>query len=520
MQTCAVATQHLAKMLEQFLGHSPQAIAVEDGELIFDFAVGRYSVVGDGKCVLHLWSEDRNIVRRVLDAEISGRALRMSVLRFGQIEPKTLEICPDRDRRAVAAQRSIRLRYQRLLERVLARDFAPAKLQRVSSKPDLQRSLSSVYTRALLRNGQSAFAILGVNAEETQASVDATLTFGILWMDYQRNQLAGRAHVEGLKLFVPPGRSEILRQRMAHLDAGAAKWQIYELDERSEILESIDGADTGNVLTRLLRAVDVNAAKRRFAASVARIRALAPAAEITVDSPSEIVFRLYGLEFARARIVPAPGSFRSTESIVFGLGSAEYLLDHGSDKLFRELVCRIVAHRHSGGSHSDLFFRMCPERWLEALVTRDVRAIDERLDGQFVYTQVPAFAASDRAMLDVLTCTLDGRLAVLELKANEDIHLPLQGLDYWARVTWHQERGEFSRYGYFAGRELSNASPLLYLVAPALRTHPATDTVLRYLSPRIDWALAQVDERWRNGVRVVNRKHAKAKAPSDHTDFI
>ena len=184
-------------MLEQFLGHSPQAIAVEDGELIFDFAVGRYSVVGDGKCVLHLWSEDRNIVRRVLDAEISGRALRMSVLRFGQIEPKTLEICPDRDRRAVAAQRSIRLRYQRLLERVLARDFAPAKLQRVSSKPDLQRSLSSVYTRALLRNGQSAFAILGVNAEETQASVDATLTFGILWMDYQRNQLAGRAHVEG-----------------------------------------------------------------------------------------------------------------------------------------------------------------------------------------------------------------------------------------------------------------------------------------------------------------------------------
>jgi len=33
--------------------------------------------------------------------------------------------------------------------------------------------------------------------------VDAALTFGMLWMDHQRRQLAGRAHVEGLKLFVP-----------------------------------------------------------------------------------------------------------------------------------------------------------------------------------------------------------------------------------------------------------------------------------------------------------------------------
>ncbi len=37
-------------------------------------------------------------------------------------------------------------------------------------------------------------------------------------------------------------------------------------------------------------------------------------------------------------------------------------------------------------------------------------------------------------MIDVLTLTREGRLAVLELKADEDIHLPLQGLDYWARV--------------------------------------------------------------------------------------
>src|SRR5262249_1085570 len=154
-----------------------------------------------------------------------------------------------------------------------------------------------------------------------------------------------------------------------------------------------------------------------------------------------------------------------------------------------------------------------PERWLESIVTRNVTAIDVRLDPARVYAQVPAFSAADRAMIDVLTMTHDRRLAVLELKADEDIHLPLQGLDYWSRVRWHQQRGEFQRYGYFSGVELSPRPPLLFLVAPSLRVHPAVDAVLRYFSPEIEWALVGVDERWRDGIKVIYRK-ASARAVS------
>lgn len=349
--------------------------------------------------------------------------------------------------------------------------------------------------------------MLGVNAEEAQPSIDAALTFGILWMDYQRQHLAGRAQVEGLKLFLPPGHSEIVRQRMANLNADVAKWQLFELSERAETCEAIDTADSGNIITRLTRAADAHAARERFATSISRIRALAPAVEITVEAPSEIVFRLYGLEFARARMTPTAGSFRNRESIIFGVAPAEYELDAQNEPLFRELLQRILDQRYPGGSYSNLFFRLAPERWLESLITRNVRTMDERLDGRFVYSQVPAFAAADRAMLDVLSCTLDGRLAVLELKADEDIHLPLQGLDYWVRVRWHQQHGEFARNGYFAGRDLSSAPPLLYLVAPAFRVHPTTDVLLRYLPPRVEWTVVQVDEHWRESVRVVNRKH-------------
>jgi hypothetical protein len=106
----------------------------------------------------------------------------------------------------------------------------------------------------------------------------------------------------------------------------------------------------------------------------------------------------------------------------------------------------------------------------------------------------------------VLVVTREGRLAVVELKADEDIHLPLQGIDYWSRVEWHHARGEFHKFGYFAGRELSSQPPLLTMVAPCLRVHPATDTLLRYVSPEIDWVLLGIDERWRKDLRVVFRK--------------
>ena len=230
----SISVESLAGLLEQFLASAPNAVAIEDGAVLFDFCSARYSMSGEGKCVLHIWSEDRNTVRRVLDAEVTPHSLRLQVLRFGQSQPNLLEICVERDYRTGTARRSARARYQSLLERLVRREYPGFKLAQVSSSPDLEHSFSSVYTRGLLRAGQRAFAVLGVNSEETQTSVDAALTFGILWMDYQRKHLAGRAVVEGLKLFVPPRCSEIVRQRAANLNPEAAKWQLYELDERSE----------------------------------------------------------------------------------------------------------------------------------------------------------------------------------------------------------------------------------------------------------------------------------------------
>jgi hypothetical protein len=66
--------------------------------------------------------------------------------------------------------------------------------------------------------------------------------------------------------------------------------------------------------------------------------------------------------------------------------------------------------------------------------------------------------------------------------------------------------GDFSRYGYFPGIELQATPPVVYLVAPALRFHPSTDALLRFLSPELEIIRVGLAEHWRSGLRVVMRQ--------------
>jgi hypothetical protein len=501
----------LARTLQEFLAASRSAAVLEDGEVLFDLESAQYSLSSEkDRCLLHLWSPERNIVRHVVDAELKNGTLTLTARRFGQTRPIKMEICRDRDRRPPTVQKATRNRYARLLERALRRELPGWTLDKskLSTSMDLERSFSPVYARGLMRKGRSAFAVMSVNQQEAQASIDAALTFGLLWLDACREREAGRAVVEGLRLYVPPKTSATVQIRLAHLNHAAAKFQLFEFDEREESSVQIDLADRGNIQTRLVRLPDTAQVRSRFAATVSKIMALAPQAEITVISASELAFRLHGLELARARLANAPGTFQVAEEIIFGPPGYETRLSDDTAPAFVEFIKTVVEARSPNGDRRDPLWRMYPERWLESLIFKNVSAVDSSLDPAHVYSQVPAFSASDRAMIDVLTCTRDARLAVLELKADEDMHLPLQGLDYWARVLWHHSRGEFQQHGYFSGLQLSPRPPLLMLVAPSLRVHPATDSVLRYFSPAIEWSLIGVDERWREGIKVIYRKSA------------
>jgi hypothetical protein len=388
----------------------------------------------------------------------------------------------------------------------LERNFPGWTVVRLTTGIDLEHSFGPAYLRGWLRQGQRALAIVGVNDQETQATVDGALTCGILWLEACRMAQQEHRVVEALAMIVPKGMATLTRQRMAHLHPTAAQWLLYEFDQQDGALTPLDTGDRGNLATRLVRVVDEERASERFAKSIARIRGVLPQSEVVALSPASISFRRHGLEFAQARIAHDPQNFQSSEEVTFGVGPEERILDPENEIQFADLVRLAAAVRHKDGPKNHKLWRMHPERWLESLVFANIAALDGRLRPEAVYAQVPAFAAADRAMIDILAATRESRLAVIELKADEDIHLPLQGVDYWSRVAWHQSRGEFAQFGYFPGRDLSPQNPLLILVAPALHVHPTTDTILRYLSPEIDWEVLGIYERWREEIRVVFRK--------------
>jgi hypothetical protein len=311
---------------------------------------------------------------------------------------------------------------------------------------------------------------------------------------------------------------------MAWLNHAAANFELFTLDERSEELAPVDFRDTGNLESYLVRAFSRDAALERCGPGIGRLLALVPErsrerVEIRPHSATEVGIMLHGLEFASVRHGASAHSFAREDEITFGAGPSETPLTPENEELCRDLLRRLFLSRHADGAHTDPLFRMAPERWLESRMRTGLAELLPELRGDLVYNQVPALSRGDRGMLDLLTLDRNARLVVLELKADEDLHLPLQALDYWMRVRAlnadrEAARGTtaplpaFTRSGYFPGVEISALPPRLILAAPALRIHSANEAVLRYFSPRIEWELLALSEHWRRELKIVFRKRS------------
>lgn len=409
-----------------------------------------------------------------------------------------------------------------MLERVLSRYFLDAKADGFRSAMDLEHSFGPAYVRGRLLKGTNAVAVIGVSQAESSAIIDGVLTIGLLWLDYCRQHTNARRHFSGLRVIVAASHWRTTAERMAWLNHAAADFQLFTLDERSEELEAVDFRDTGNLESRLVRAFSRSAAIERCQSGIDRIMDLLPygardRVEVLPRSATHVGLLLYGLEFARVHHGVAAHSFAHENEVTFGAEANETPLTEENENLARELFARLFESRYADGSHVDPLFRLQPERWLEARVRSEISDVLPVLRADLMYSQVPALSSGDRGMLDLLTLDRNGRLVVMELKANEDLHLPLQALDYWIRVrALNADRrsasagarpvSAFECEGYFEGAEVSPLEPRLLLIAPALRIHPANEAVLRFLSPKVEWDLLAVGEHWRTELKVVFRK--------------
>ena len=146
--------------------------------------------------------------------------------------------------------------------------------------------------------------------------------------------------------------------------------------------------------------------RERFRAEIARIQQLMPEAEVVPLSAAELAFRCHGLEFARASLAKDAVSLRHETEIVFGVGAGE--------RVSRAMPMPGFLPRSFAASAKSVIAMVlattCCGACTLTLAGIAGRAITwprsmSASTGSTHYSQVPAFAASDRAMIDVLAVT-------------------------------------------------------------------------------------------------------------------
>lgn len=496
--------------IEGLLGRLHHAILVENQVELMDLSAAHWRLsIEFGKLMFSAWNSGRSFSRRVEELAYRDHdRFGIFVRKPGGRETTTLEF---RELRAPAdpGRGAGRTSFRQLLMALLEREYRGWKFERVSNHSDREHSFSVWYTRGMATQGRSAWAFLGLGGEEATAAADSVLAFGLIWLDWLRSQ-SDRVAITHLKLFLPPSAVSVIAHRAAYLNHRALNLEIYEWRASEASATWVELRDYGNVETRLAARRQAELLKEDHTRLLHDMLGdLSDGIDIVPDSAGAFSsLRIAGLEVARIEGQVAP-------QIFFGLEGSVRRLDESCQDELRDFLSEVRRMRRAGSPDPrHEYYRLQSERWLESMLFQDITRLDPALSPTHVYPQVPAFSGTDRGIIDLLTVTRRGRLAVIELKVHEEINLPLQGLDYWLRVNWLQKRNQFQEYGYFPDCELSEAAPLLYLVSPAFRFHSTTEKLLRYFDRNIEVILIGINDTWRNEVKILFRHQTPGSASS------
>ncbi len=470
--------------MERFVRSARQPVLFEPGDDPLPITPATFSLTVRGAIVtIECWNDTRNLIRRIrgIRSERRGR-LEIEIERFGALVGTLtfLDLADPSNRDA--DRRGARLKYRERFRHSLQRQFAGYRIAELSTEQDLQHTLSPSFPRALLRRGTTGIAAIG--ASEDSLSPNDALSFGLIWLDHLRRR-EPKVQIKALAIFLPAGLEAATCHRVRYLDANTVQFLIFA--HRGNDEAQIDPRDFQNLDTRL------PVAMRPLAAASLRTLEWVDRRDRPDGSVSLAV---RGLEFVRVR----------GDELLFGFdrkhaaGSEAHVAEAG--RIAQELAR--LRNFEAADRANPLYVRH-PEAWLESQARAHIEALDAILYRHPLYGQVPQFAAGERGIIDLLGVDRDGRLAVIELKADQDIHLPLQALDYWMRVKWHLDRGEFPARGYFPGIALTHATPRLLLVAPSIEYHPSNETILKYFSTEVPVERVGVGLEWRKELRVMFR---------------
>lgn len=456
-----------------------------------------------GRLILSSWTDRGTRSWRIGGWNWTGEKLLLRATRRMGAERPVIELVPRAAASAIAAavRAARQLRCEHLA--ILAASVRPnSKIEKAALSPGIRRGQPGRYARIILRQKYQRIAVTGSVASSKASETDAFLSAALLWFT-RTSERARPPFIQQLCLVVENELVKQLTERLALLKES--------LREAIFVYE-IDGA--WSELSPVVCPMRTELWKRRLARFPA---ALEPppgewASIITAQAPEAIdvmyarhgqTLRYFGLPFARVRRV------MDAERVWFGIeGSRRRLLDEKSEPEWNALLFDLREHRSAATlDHRHMLYRNAAEAWLESLLRRDITRLDPGLIIAPLHAQFRTARGGRLGVrpIDLLALRRDGRLVVIELKVSEDREHVLQGADYWQRVEAHRRRGHISRAKLFGDRNISDESPLVYLVAPTLRVHPAFHTLARSIAGDIEIYRFDINEDWRSGVHVMRR---------------
>ncbi len=456
-----------------------------------------------GRLVLSCWTDKGVRSWRIAAWQWTGEKLLLQAVRRMGAEQLTIEMVPRASAGAIAAVvRAARQVRADQLAQLAASLVAGARIERAALSPGMRRGQPGRFARILLRLRHQRVAATASVTSSIPGEVDAFLASALLWFR-RTSQRAGTPYVQQLWLIVESSSVKTARQRLALLNDGLRSCiLLYEIDDAWSQLTAVACPELPEFWKRRLPRFPPVGETPTTELSQA-LQALAPEAIDILRARNGETLRFFGLPFARVRQV------MGREGVWFGIdGAHRRLLDDDTQREWQTLLSDLRTYRTATSNdrrHS--LYRTAAEAWLESILRRDITKLDPGLiiaplHAQFRTTRRGVFGARP---IDLLALRQDGRLVVIELKVTEDREHVLQGADYWQRVEAHRRRGHIARARLFGRRAISDEAPLVYLVAPTLRVHPALQILGRMITPAIEVYRFDINEDWRSGVRVMRR---------------
>jgi hypothetical protein len=459
-----------------------------------------------GHLLLSCWTDTGMRSWRIRGWEWTGEKLVFQASRRMGAENPLLEFVPRVSATAIIAtvNAARQARSQRLAA-LAAAELPNAKVEHATVSRGLRRAQPGRYALVVLRLQQLRVAVTACVATHKASDADAFISAALLWFK-KVSERSRPPYIKQLWLVVEGDLKKAVLPRLSLIGQSLREIiEVFEIDEGWIELKRLE-IPTRTELWRKRVARLSPLVEPPVSESSQQIVALAPQAiDVTIARHGETL-RYLGLPFARVREV------MGVARVWFGIdGTRRRLLAEDTLRQWANLLDDLREHRSPDASDPrHALYRTASEAWLESILRRDISRLDPGLIVAPLHAQFRTAPGGRLGVrpIDLLALRQDGRLVVIELKVFEDREHVFQGIGYWQRVEAHRRRGHIASARLFDERRISDEPPLVYLVAPTLRVHPAFATLARSISNDIELYRFDINEDWRNGVRVMRRLRA------------